>query len=163
MICAALAAVALICVLATPSRALAAMVCNDATMAAESVADLPEEEPWTLLEVELPDDDTIELRRDEAPMSLTEGASAVAPRTVHRTSDARIEASRRCEDHVGAQELVAPDDRPTLEPPSSVMDASLAELPLLRAAARAETIDLCPPAGMEALGIYRGVDRPPRR
>ena len=157
---------AVLCVLATPAIALAAMVCSEHGVTEHGVtehATAPSDDaPWTLLEVELPNDDTIEVSGEQAPMSMTEGASAVAPRPVHRTSDARIEASERCEDHVGAQELVSPNERPSLEPPSSVMDVSLSDLPWPHATVVVETIARLPVRAVTARGVAFDVDRPPR-
>ncbi len=162
-LCATLVVAIVACILATPGTALAAMVCTAASMSDEPAARPSDDAPWTLLEVELPDDDTIEVTREQAPMSLSEGASAVAPRSVQPTSDARIEASERCTDRVGAQELASPYERLPIEPPSSVMDASLPGLPWSSVGAPFDTITLPLRHAAGARGVARDIDRPPRR
>lgn len=59
------------------------------------------------------------------PMSLAEGASAVAPQPIDGPSDARIEAAKRCQQEVGMDEIQAPSDNAPLPELASVMAAVL--------------------------------------
>ncbi|MEQ9325497.1 MAG: hypothetical protein RIF41_40405 [Polyangiaceae bacterium] len=66
-----------------------------------------------------------------APMSLSEGASAVAPHPIDGPSDARIEAVKRCQEQVTADEITAPTDDAPMHQPAEVMPATLPSSPTL--------------------------------
>ncbi|HHH31761.1 MAG TPA: hypothetical protein ENK57_25895 [Polyangiaceae bacterium] len=97
-----------------------------------------------------------------APMSLSEGASAVAPAPIDTPSDARIEAVKRCQDEVANAEITAPSDEGPLHEPAQVMPAILpTPTALPSAAAIVDPADLTADGGPRP-GAGRDVDRPPR-
>jgi hypothetical protein len=97
-----------------------------------------------------------------APMSLSEGASAVAPRPIDAPSDARIEAAKRCQDDVSNDEAQAPHEDVPLPELASVMAATLADALALPTVGPLER--LAPPrlGATPRRGVRRDVERPPQ-
>jgi hypothetical protein len=157
---AAFMAAALICVLAVPRLAHAAYAqCADSLASSGTAADLG----ITALDDELLDEIDIIDNEKAPPISLTEGASAVAPQPIVGPSDARIEAAKRCQNDVSRDELSSsPEDAP-LQPPSSVMAADLPggiELPTVTVRDQVAPILR---STVPARGVRRGLYRPPQR
>lgn len=118
---------ALVCVLVVPRVVLAttSLSCaepNEAAYASMLEGDATSWQATNLRDDEAPD--AIDV--SGAPMSLSEGASAVAPRPIDGPSDARIEAVKRCQDQASADEITAPTDDAPLHQPAEVMPATLA-------------------------------------
>jgi hypothetical protein len=153
---------ALLCVLALPRVASASVMASVAQCAESSepvFASLTPVASETLADQDDADDD---IDVAGAPMSLDEGASAVAPRPVDNPSDARIEAVKRCQDNVENDVAHSPNDHPPLPKPSSVMAATLPTPLALPAVVACEHEDQADPEGAPKAGVRRGVDRPPR-
>jgi hypothetical protein len=107
--------------------------------------------------------DGLRIEGEIAPISLSEGASAIAPRTIHGIGDAVIQAGRACERAAaGIAGWVGPDDEREKRPNDITLDGCLAgsrddKLP---SAART-TFGAAPPLATPG-GVIRVLERPPR-
>jgi hypothetical protein len=100
---------------------------------------------------------------DEVPICLLVAASAVAPRIIHATSDARIEAvPKRCQSIEDADQLTAPGEDQQMKRPRVAPHAALPGTIALPTAEPLLILDTIRDDATPSAGVDTGVYRPPR-
>ena len=96
------------------------------------------------------------------PMCSIEAASDIAPRIVHKTSDARIEAAKRCHTFEADDAASAPDEKKQREQHRSAQHADVPALPVLSATEALAVMQRLRDGESVRPGFVVGVYRPPQ-